>query len=302
MRAGALGDVLLLRRAVAALRGAGHRVRLLAPSGPGRALVGAGPSEVASLTPLDGPEMARLMAGESAAPPLADALRADAVLAFTDSADLRARLRPLASRVFARSPHPQPGPHASIWLAAPARGLGGDPMSEPATLVFRPEERRAAQAAGPSLSPGFLAIHPGSGSPAKNWPAERFAALSDAHGRGRPWLLVIGPADEEAAAPLCRLPGALPLRDVPIRVLGALLAQAGLYVGNDSGVSHLAAAAGAPTLALFGPTDPAVWAPVGPAVETVRSPDKKMKGLDLAVVHAAAGRMLRAKRASGSLY
>ena len=215
VRAGALGDVLLLRRAVAALRGAGHRVRLLAPSGPGRALVGAGPSEVASLTPLDGPEMARLMAGEPASAPLADGLRADAVLALTESADLRTRLRPFASRVFSRSPHPKPGSHASIWLAAPARGLGGDPTSEPATLVFSPDELQAAQAAAPSLSPGFLAIHPGSGSATKNWPANRFAALVDAHARGRPWLLVIGPADEEAATPLCRRPGVVPVRDVP---------------------------------------------------------------------------------------
>jgi ADP-heptose:LPS heptosyltransferase len=291
VRAGALGDVLLLRRAVAALRDAGHRVRLLAPSGPGRALVGAGPSEVASLTPLDGPEMARLMAGEPASAPLADGLRADAVLALTESADLRTRLRPFASRVFSRSPHPTPGSHASIWLAAPARGLGGDPTSEPATLVFSPEERQAAQAAAPSLSPGFLAIHPGSGSATKNWPANRFAALVDAHARGRPWLLVIGPADDEAAAPLRRRPGVVPVRDVPIRVLGGLLAHAGLYVGNDSGVSHLAAAAGAPTLTLFGPTDPKVWAPVGPLVETIRSPDTRMEGLDLAVVQAAAARL-----------
>jgi ADP-heptose:LPS heptosyltransferase len=130
---------------------------------------------------------------------------------------------------------------------------------------------------------------------------ERFAALVHAHADTRPWLLVVGPADEDAAAPLSALPGCVPVRDMPIRQLGALLGRAGLYVGNDSGVSHLAAAAGAPTLALFGPTDPAVWAPVGPEVETVRSPDTKMAGLDLDVVHAAAAR-LRARgrvRSSG---
>jgi ADP-heptose:LPS heptosyltransferase len=105
---------------------------------------------------------------------------------------------------------------------------------------------------------------------------------------------VIGPADEDAAAPLRGLPGAVPVRGAPIRVLGALLAKAGLYVGNDSGISHLAAAAGAPTLALFGPTDPAAWAPVGPRVQTVRSPNMKMEGLDLATVHDAAARLAQA--------
>ena len=48
--------------------------------------------------------------------------------------------------------------------------------------------------------------------------------------------------------------------------LGLWLAKARLYIGNDSGISHLAAAAGTPVLALFGPTDPAVWAPRGPNV------------------------------------
>jgi ADP-heptose:LPS heptosyltransferase len=256
---------------VAALAGAGHHVRLLAP---------------------DGAEVAPFLGGEPPSASLAAALRADAVLAFTESADLRARLRPFASRVFFRRPRPKPGQHASIWLAALARRLGGELQSEPAPLVFSPEEHQAAHQAAPSLSPGFLAIHPGSGSPAKNWPADRLAALADARGGGRPWLLVVGPADEEAAAPLCRCAGALPVRELPVRVLGALLGRAGLYVGNDSGVSHLAAAAGAPTLALFGPTDPAVWSPVGPRVGTVRSPTRRMGGLDLASVRAAAARLL----------
>ena len=103
----------------------------------------------------------------------------------------------------------------------------------------------------------------------------------------------MGPADESAAAPLAALPGAVVARDLPLRVLAGRLAGAGLYLGNDSGVSHLAAAAGAPTLALFGPTDPAVWSPVGPRVETVASPDRTMAGLDVDTVYAAARRWAR---------
>jgi ADP-heptose:LPS heptosyltransferase len=262
-------------------------------------LVGSGPSEVAGLTALDGQELAGLLAGEPVSAGLSDELQADAVFVFTESRDLLARLRPFAPEVFSRSPHPGSGQHASRWLAAPVRRLGGDPESEPAPLFFTADERREALAVAPSLAPGFLAVHPGSGSPAKNWPADRFAALVRAHGAGGPWLLVIGPADEDAAAALQGLPGAVPLRQAPARVLGALLARAGLYVGNDSGVSHLAAAAGAPTLALFGPTDPAVWAPVGPLVEAVRSPDKKMGGLELATVDAALMRLKKVDRTSG---
>ena len=293
VRAGALGDVILLRRAVAALRRAGHRVRLLAPGGPGRVLVGRGPSEVVALTPLDGPDVARLLSGESGTAPLDEAFRADATLALTDSTDLVERLRPFAGRFFSRSPHPKGGHHASVWFAAPVRALGADPTTEPEPLVFTREEMGAAREAAPSLSRGFLGVHPGSGSASKNWPADRFAAFARDHRSGRPWLLVIGPGDEETAAPLTGLPGVVPLGPVPVRVLGALLSQAGLYVGNDSGVTHLAAAAGARTLALFGPTDPATWAPVGPHVEVARSPDETMSALDPALVDAAAERLLQ---------
>jgi ADP-heptose:LPS heptosyltransferase len=75
---------------------------------------------------------------------------------------------------------------------------------------------------------------------------------------------------------LSREPGAVCARDLPPRVLGPLLAQSGSFVGNDSGVTHLAAASGARTLALFGPTDPAQWAPVGPAVKALRAADARM--------------------------
>jgi heptosyltransferase-3 len=293
VRVGALGDILLLRRAVAALRRAQHRVRLLVPGRPGAALLGPGPAEASGLTPFDGPEVARLLAAEPPSESLAQVLRADAVVALTESDDLLSRLRPFAQRLLARGPRPGTGHHASAWLADPVRALGADPAPDPPPLTFTPEERRAARALAPPLPPGFLAVHPGSGSPSKNWPTDRFAAVARDLAGDRHWLLVLGPAEEKGATPLATLPGAVPVRCLPVRVLGALLAEAGLFVGNDSGVSHLAAAAGAPTLALFGPTDPATWSPVGPRVETLRSPTGRMEGLDAADVHAAIDRLRR---------
>ncbi len=85
-------------------------------------------------------------------------------------------------------------------------------------------------------------------------------------------------------------------RDWPLRLLGAALARAGVFLGNDAGVSHLAAAVGAPTLALFGPTDPALWAPVGPRVKTLRAPGGSLVDLELEAVLAAA----RALRSAAS--
>jgi ADP-heptose:LPS heptosyltransferase len=66
-----------------------------------------------------------------------------------------------------------------------------------------------------------------------------------------------------------------PLEGTVVRIedlysLARWLARARLYVGNDSGITHLAAAAGAPVLALFGPSDPEIWAPRGPNVRVAR--------------------------------
>ena len=88
-------------------------------------------------------------------------------------------------------------------------------------------------------------------------------------------------------------------RELPLRVLGAVLAEAGLFVGNDSGVSHLAAASGTPTLALFGPTDPAQWSPVGRSVRCLRAAD--LQALDVDTVEqrgALAGRCVSGERTS----
>jgi ADP-heptose:LPS heptosyltransferase len=67
--------------------------------------------------------------------------------------------------------------------------------------------------------------------------------------------------------------------DLTVRVLGAVLARAGVFVGNDSGVGHLAAAWGAPTVALFGPTDARTWAPEGARVRAVQSRSGDMEGI-----------------------
>lgn len=127
----------------------------------------------------------------------------------------------------------------------------------------------------------FLALGPTANWPGKIWPAERFAALATAlvgpggvrHGAS---VVVLGaPGEESFARPLLeRLPGAVDLvgrTSVPIA--GALLERAALYVGNDSGLMHLAAAAGAPTVGLFGPSRVERYAPWGPRARAVRTPE-----------------------------
>ena len=148
------------------------------------------------------------------------------------------------------------GDHAALWLAKPTLALGGAPPARvPDMEATAAEDAEASAFLADRLPAGFLAIHPGSGALAKNWPLERFAELAGQLGPG-PFLLVEGPAEAGAGLGLGEAPAFVRASQLPLRTLGAVLARAGLFVGNDSGVSHLAAAWGAPTLALFGPTDP----------------------------------------------
>ena len=120
-----------------------------------------------------------------------------------------------------------------------------------------------------------MLVHPGSGSPRKNWPADRFAALIRRL-MGDRWSvsLLQGPADATAVAEVFAALGPFS-REIPVarpssvRSLAQWVARAHMLVGNDSGVAHLAARLGVPTVAIFGPTEPSQWAPRGPAVAPV---------------------------------
>lgn len=165
------------------------------------------------------------------------------------------------------TPYPPPGRHAAAWLfdtlslPVPASLLPANP------LVLPTDECAAGAQTLSSLGLNRpVLLHPGAGAAWKRWPAERFGRLARAlNAMGVPVGLIEGPADAEAvAATVHALDCPLPvLREPSLRRLAAIIAGAGAYVGNDSGVTHLAAMAGAPTVALFGPTDPACWAPLG---------------------------------------
>jgi len=112
-----------------------------------------------------------------------------------------------------------------------------------------------------------VVLHPGSGSQKKNWPLDRFLELAEAlAAAGRQVHCCAGPAEEALAFP----PGTHVLREPGLPALGARLATAQLFIGNDSGISHLAAAVGCPTLAVFGPTDPVRWRPLGTHVRVLQ--------------------------------
>lgn len=119
-----------------------------------------------------------------------------------------------------------------------------------------------------------ILIHPGSGALDKNWPWENYCALAAAlHARGLRIAWSLGPAERERMQHInpaaSQLPGAL-LPEMSLVDLGRRLASTRLYIGNDSGVTHLAASVACPVLSLFGPTNDAVWAARGPRVHILR--------------------------------
>ena len=105
----------------------------------------------------------------------------------------------------------------------------------------------------------FAVIQPFSGSPKKNWPLDRFRELARRMPLPVQWCAGPPEALEDA------------IRFDDLYELACWLATARLYIGNDSGITHLAAAVGTPVVALFGPADPAIWAPRGPRVQIVKS-------------------------------
>jgi heptosyltransferase-2 len=149
-------------------------------------------------------------------------------------------------------------------------------------LFPSPEDAAAAAAFLTGLKPGtrLVAIHPGSGGEAKNWPRESWAELGRRLSAVTPdlaLLLVEGEADAEPAQFLIEAWKNVPYvraRELPLTILAALFGkkETALFLGHDSGITHLAAASrrDLPVIALFGPTDPAVWAPPRAGVRVLR--------------------------------
>jgi len=195
-----------------------------------------------------------------------------------------------AKQVLSGSPIIKRGP-AVPFLLEPLQALaiyetnGTPALDFPAAL--RARGRARLQALGLRGRP--MVVHPGSGSPTKNWPAARFVEiLRRLQAAGRETVAVLGEADVAEAAVLAReLPKMPVLAGLTLTELAATLAECGAFLGNDSGIAHLAAAVGLPTTAIFGPSDADVWAPRGRGGVTVlRAPEKELERLTVAAVWA----------------
>lgn len=179
-------------------------------------------------------------------------------------------------------PRPRDGLNRHItnqWADDLARaGIPVAPM--PPRIPIAPADRDAARAELTRLVPGAgsppVIVHPGSGSQTKCYPSPRMAALVDAlRDAGLPRAILVGPAERErwsaGEAALWEASGPL-LESTSLARVAAWLSQGAAFIGNDSGMTHLAAAVGAAVVAVFGPTDPAIWRPLSPRAVVVRAP------------------------------
>jgi heptosyltransferase-2 len=194
------------------------------------------------------------------------------------------------------------GRPAARHFAGMVEPLGLALADDAASDLFpSPEDAAAARAFLTGLKPGtrLVAIHPGSGGETKNWPVESWAELGRRLTRAAPdlaLLLVEGEADAEPAQLILETWKDVPYlraRELPLPILAALLRETALFLGHDSGITHLAAASrrDLPVLALFGPTDPAVWAPPRPGVRVLKG-GSSLKDLTIEEVFQAACALL----------
>src|ERR1017187_3893486 len=277
---GALGDLMCLMPALAAIsrRHPGASVELtarleLARLGAGRTVVARGHSidarEVGELFTEAGAQSDETPANSNARRFFADF---DRIYSFFPSDDPRFRARLAAATDGNVSFHPfRPGGDGHVSAAylrateieIDAAASREYPRLEPTAHDLAAASRALVQSKCGSSN--LIVIFPGSGSPGKNWPADKFAALASklSLSNRASVAVILGPAEISLEA-IFRESGVPVLKQLDLPTVAAIARVASAFVGNDSGVSHLAAAAGASGVVSFGPTEPARWGPVAP--------------------------------------
>jgi hypothetical protein len=259
---GALGDLVCLFPIIAALRRRFHPVGLLCQGPLGR--LAAAERLVEAWYPLEAawtaslftahpnPEARRRLADYASILCVSAHPALDASLAAIGGARrCRVAPRPPAREPVHVSDHLRRAIVSCGWLDAVEEGAASLPW----------------QAAG-----GPVLMHPGAGSPRKRWPLGRFLALADRlRGAGRQVDFIVGPAEEDLL-PELENRGERAGRPRDLAELAGRLRSTSAFIGNDSGVSHLAGWVGVPSVVIFGPSDPMRWRPCGRSVEVLRPP------------------------------
>jgi heptosyltransferase III len=177
------------------------------------------------------------------------------------------------ARLFLIDPNPPAGysHHATQHLLDQ---LSSDPVvSTAVSQMLKSIADRGLGTPRPAVGP--IVIHPGAGAANKRWPRECFLSLArKMRDGGQKVNVVLGEVEREQwtqAEQDSFSEFATVLHPKSLAELYSLLTQASHFMGNDTGPTHLAAITGAPTTAIFGPTDPTIWSPLGPKVRIIRA-------------------------------
>lgn len=267
LRGGAIGDFILTLPALTALRERYPRAHLELAGYPRIARLVLETGVVDRFISLDSAGMASLFSADSQ--PCGRLIGFDLIVSYLRDPDgtVRANLkRTGCDRVIATDPLPVAGTHTADHLAAALKQAGissGGPAIPRLSLsaIRKPVDNR-------------LLLHPGSGGACKNWAVNGFvelACMATDQLNAEP-MFIFGEADTDIREEIIgKHPHVRILPECDLYELALELNACRSYVGNDSGVTHLAGAAGTGVVALFGPTDPAMWGPRGTNVRVVRS-------------------------------
>jgi heptosyltransferase-2 len=187
--------------------------------------------------------------------------------------------------------------HAARQLARPVEELGINVVDLAERIFPSIEDREFAREFLASMPQPIVAIHAGSGSHQKNWPLENWIGLFSPGSRFaelKCLVVISGEADEAQTERLereWRDQNVCFGKNLPLPHLAAVLERS-IFIGHDSGISHLAAAAAANCILLFGPTDPNVWAPRNENVRVLSAPEGRLSDLQIETVEAALADML----------
>ena len=182
---------------------------------------------------------------------------------------------------------------ANSWVAGPPRPIDGGGLA--ARQLAQPIERALGLSPGDPASfrlkldctaheeaelslvqAPWIALHPGSGSPRKNWPVARWIEVAQGLVEQRPnlrFVIIGGEADRAALQSIggALAPGRIRIMEgAPLPQVAAWIAACEMFLGHDTGISHLAAATGIPCVLLFGPSDASVWLPPQPRVRKLQ--------------------------------
>jgi ADP-heptose:LPS heptosyltransferase len=267
---GALGDVVLTFPAILALRKHFDRIDILCQGQIGKLAVKL--ELIDKEYPLEAASFATLFSDQVDAK-IKDLISSyTKILVFSFSSDLEKIIHQMTHRPCLRIPPRPPAPdsiHVAEYLIQKIIKGGLIEAIDSQEVVTSWLKKHAQKVSRPSDS-SKISIHPGSGSIRKRWPLVNFLNLADDfEKKGWQPQFVCGPAEPDLIVEIRN-------QKRPVHTFSELtdlvdwLEAAGGYTGNDSGVSHLAAFLGLPSVVIFGPADPKRWMPVGPRVQIVR--------------------------------